>query len=272
MANKKNPLIDTFFKNSGTKTKGKKTKKTSLYVLLIFIAIQLSPVLFINSTYDYFIGQGMDPDTAQAATSGWLIFLAMGIGFAIALIVVFRDKKFFDIWKGKKLGIGWAILWGLFGFLLLIIGQSLAALIELAIGIDPGSENTSNLVSIAEVVPAAIFAVVLFGPVMEELVFRRVIFGSMIQTTNFWIATAVSALVFAAVHLEFTHLLLYFTTGLILAFLYQKTKRILTPIIAHILLNGYVMLIQLNMDKINRFIERMEQLEQIQFITQIFFR
>ncbi|TAA71666.1 CPBP family intramembrane glutamic endopeptidase [Planococcus salinarum] len=265
MTTRKNPLSNKLFKNSGTKTK-KKTKRTSLYVLLIFIAIQLSPVLFINSTYDYFIDQGLDPDMAQAATSGWLIFIAMGIGLAIALILVFRDKKFFDIWKGKKLGIGWTLLWGIFGFLLLLIGQSLAALIEFAIGIEPGSENTANLVSIAEVVPAAIFAVVLFGPIMEELVFRRVIFGSLNQVTNFWIATAVSAVVFAIVHMEFAHILLYFTTGLILAFLYQKTKRLLAPIIAHILLNGYVMLIQLNMDKINRFIERLEQLEQLQFV------
>ncbi|WP_422122239.1 CPBP family intramembrane glutamic endopeptidase [Planococcus sp. X10-3] len=265
MTTKKNPVKDLFFKNSGTKTK-KKPKKTSLYVLLIFIAIQFSPILFLTTTYDYFIAQGLEPDVAQAATSGWLIFIAMGIGFAIAMFVVFRDKKFFDIWKGKKLSMGWTILWGIFGFLLLLIGQSLAALIEFAIGIEPGSENTSNLVSIVEVVPAAVFAVVLFGPVMEELVFRRVIFGSLNQTTNFWIATAVSAIVFAIVHMEFAHILLYFTTGLILAFLYQKTKRLLAPIIAHILLNGYVMVIQLNMDKINRFIERLEQLEQLQFI------
>lgn len=266
MTTRKNPLQDKLFKPNGTRTKKKKTQKTSIYILLIFIVVQLSPVLFINTTYDYFIGQGLDPDAANASTTGWLIVLAMGIGFAIAMFVVFRDKKFFDIWKGKKLNIGWTILWGVFGFLLLLIGQSLAALIEFAIGIEPGSENTANLVSIVEVVPAAIFAVVLFGPVLEELVFRRVIFGSLNQATNFWIATAVSAIVFAIVHMEFAHILLYFTTGLVLAFLYQKTKRLLAPIIAHILLNGYVMLIQLNMDKINRFIEKMEQLEQLQFV------
>ena len=203
----------------------------------------------------------MEEATAEIATSGWLIFLAMAIGFVITLIVVFRDKKFFEIWKGKKSGIAGSILWGLLGFLLLLIGQSLAALIEIAIGIEPGSENTSSLVTIAEVVPLAIFAVVLFGPVLEELLFRRVIFGSLNQRTNFFVATAISALVFALVHMEFVHLLLYFSTGLILAFLYQKTKRIITPIIAHVCLNGYVMLIQLNMDKIEEFIKQMENLQ-----------
>nr|WP_316045901.1 CPBP family intramembrane glutamic endopeptidase [Planococcus glaciei] len=101
----------------------------------------------------------------------------------------------------------------------------------------------------------------LFGPVLEELVFRRVVFGSLNQTTNFFLATAVSALVFAAVHLEFSHLLIYFSTGLVLAFLYQKTKRIITPIIAHVMLNGFVMIAQLNMEKLENFLKQLEQMQ-----------
>ncbi len=264
-------FIDNFLKNgssskpntkkdSGYRTKSK-GKKTPLYVLLIFIAAQLSPILFIAPTLSYFQGQGMDRAAAGAATSGWLIFLTMGIGFVITLLVIFRDKRFFDIWRGAKSSVFMSVVWGLLGFLLLLIGQSLAAMIEMAMGIDPGSENTASLVTIAEAVPLAIVSIVLFGPILEELVFRRVLFGSLNQTTNFFFATAISALVFALIHFDFTHLLLYFTTGLILAFLYQKTKRIITPIIAHICLNGYVMLIQLNMDKILEFQKQMEELQ-----------
>lgn len=278
MPTKRKPFIDNFFKNdssSGSKVKStgarrpKSTgKKTPLYVLLIFIAAQLSPVLFISPTLNYFLDQGMDRQTAGIATSGWLIFLTMGIGFILTLIVIFRDKRFFDIWRGTKSSLPMSIVWGFLGFLLLLIGQSIAALIEMRFfGIDPGSENTASLVSIAEIVPLAILSIVLFGPILEELVFRRVLFGSLNQTTNFFFATAVSALVFALIHFDFTHLLLYFTTGLILAFLYQKTKRIITPIIAHICLNSYVMLIQLNMDKILEFQEKMEELQSAGFFS-----
>ncbi|MGK7380034.1 CPBP family intramembrane glutamic endopeptidase [Planococcus sp. 1R117A] len=239
----------------------RKGKKTPLYVLLIFIAVQLLPILFIAPTLNYFRGQGLDEATALASTSGWLIVFTMGVGFIVTMIVILRDKRFFDIWKGKKSSLLAAIGWGVLGFLLLLIGQSIAAMIEMAIGIEAGSENTMALVNIAEVVPMAILAVVLFGPILEELVFRRVVFGSLNQTTNFFVATAVSALVFALVHMEFSHLLLYFTTGLVLAFLYQRTKRIITPIIAHIMLNGYVMLIQLNMDKIENFLKQLENIQ-----------
>ncbi|MBD8016276.1 MULTISPECIES: CPBP family intramembrane glutamic endopeptidase [Planococcus] len=272
MPTKRKTFIDSFLKNgSSSRPKTKKNSsyrpkaqgtKTPLYVLLIFIAAQLSPILFISPTLNYFLDQGMDREAAGAATSGWLIFLTMGIGFILTLLIIFRDKRFFDIWKGTKSTVLMSVVWGFLGFLLLLIGQSVAALIEMKVlGIDPGSENTASLVYIAEAVPLAIVSIVLFGPILEELVFRRVLFGSLNQTTNFFFATAISALVFALIHFDFTHLLLYFTTGLILAFLYQKTKRIITPIIAHMCLNGYVMLIQLNMDKILEFQEQMEKLQ-----------
>jgi uncharacterized protein len=249
-------------KTNSASTKTKRTaKRTPLYVLLIFIAVQLSPLLVVVPTFNYFRNQGLDEETAQIATSGWLLAITMAIGFLLTLLVIARDKKFFDIWKGKKTTLLAAISWGFLGFLLLLVGQTIAAYIEMAIGIPPGSANTQTIVNIAEVVPFAIVAVVLFGPVMEELVFRRVVFGSLNMTTNFFVATSISALVFALVHMEFSHLLLYFTTGLVLAFLYQKTKRIITPIIAHVLLNGYVMLIGLNMDKIQDFLKQLENLQ-----------
>ncbi|MDN7243021.1 CPBP family intramembrane metalloprotease [Planococcus sp. N028] len=249
-------------KTNTTATKTKRTaKRTPLYVLLIFIAVQLSPILVVVPTFNYFRNQGLDKKAAEIATSGWLVVISMALGLIVTLIVIARDRKFFDIWKGKNAGLPKAIGWGLLGFLMLLVGQSLAAYIEIAMGIEPGSENTQNIVILTETVPLTIMAVVLFAPILEELVFRRVIFGSLNQTTNFFVAAGISALVFAAVHMEFTHLLVYFTSGTILAFLYQKTKSIITPIIAHIMLNGYVMLIQLNLEKIQDFLKQMENLQ-----------
>lgn len=252
---------DTSSNKSAKKKYGRKLPKTPLYILLAFIVIQLAPALVVVPTYNYFLGQGLDPETAEATTSGWLIVSSMAIGFVIMMILVLRDKNFFNIWKGKRAGIWVSIGWGVLGFFLVYFGQIIASLIEMKIGIEPGSENTMSLVNVAEVVPLTVLAIVFFGPVMEELVFRRVVFGSLNQTTNFFIATAISALVFALVHMEFSHLLVYFSTGLVLAFIYQKTKRIITPIIAHILLNAFVMVIQLNMDKIEAFTKYLESLQ-----------
>ena len=101
-----------------------------------------------------------------------------------------------------------------------------------------------------------ILSAVIFAPVLEEIIFRRVIFGSLIQKYNFWISAIVSGVVFSAIHLEFEHLLLYAVCGLIFAFLYYKTKSIWTSIIAHMLLNGSVTLIQFYYEPIKDFLDK----------------
>lgn len=241
-----------------------KPRRTALFVLLIYIIAQVSGVFLIIPLFTYFQGQGLTEQTARFSATGWVTFITFGLGLLAILILTTRDKRFFDIWKGKSSSIWGALVWGVLGFFLLLIGQTVAAMIEVALGIEPGSANTTNIATVAAAAPIMVIAVVVFGPILEELVFRRVVFGSLNQTMNFWFATAISALVFAAIHLEFIHLLLYFTTGLVLAFLYQRTKRIITPIIAHMLLNGYVMLIQLNMDKIESFMRQLEELQKLQ--------
>ena len=100
-----------------------------------------------------------------------------------------------------------------------------------------------------------IIVIAVIGPILEEFVFRRVIFGSFFQVWGFWLSAIVSAIVFAAIHFDFTHILLYTICGLIFAFLYYKTKRLLTSIVAHILLNSYVSVINLNFDKIQQYLD-----------------
>ncbi|AQQ52160.1 CPBP family intramembrane glutamic endopeptidase [Planococcus lenghuensis] len=242
----------------------RRKRRTALYVLLVYFIAQLSGIFLIIPLHNYFLGQELSAEAARFAAAGWVTFITFGLGLLVIIFLIFRDKRFFDIWQGKESSIWAAIGWGVLGFFLLLVGQSLAAIIEVAFGIEPGSENTASIAMVAAAAPIMIIAVVLFGPILEELIFRRVIFGSLNQTMNFWLATAISALAFAAVHMEFVHLLLYFTTGLILAFLYQKTKRLLTPIIAHVLLNSYVMLIQLNIDRIENFMRQLEEIQRLQ--------
>ncbi|MER2030944.1 MAG: CPBP family intramembrane glutamic endopeptidase [Solibacillus sp.] len=167
----------------------------------------------------------------------------------MSFILISRNKQFWEVFKGEKASIGASIGWGIIGFFLVFLGQTIGAYIELALGIDMGSENTEAIMGVTKVAPIMILATVFLGPILEELVFRRVIFGSIIQNYNFWIASIISAIVFAAIHMDFTHILLYTICGMIFAFLYHKTKRLLTPIIAHILLNGFVTFIQMNADK-----------------------
>ena len=56
------------------------------------------------------------------------------------------------------------------------------------------------LANIAKISPIIIVSIVIFAPLLEEIIFRRVLFGGLYSKTNFWIAALVSAVVFAVVH------------------------------------------------------------------------
>lgn len=230
-----------------------KTQKTAFFVLLTYIICQLSVLilLLIPDLKDLLLQFISAPTEREQLIklSAWWNTIAFALAFIVSFLLISRDKQFWNIFKGEKASIRASIGWGVIGFFLVFFGQTIGAYIERLLGIDMVSENTQSIMDITKVAPIMIIAIVFLGPVLEELVFRRVIFGSIIQNYNFWIASIISAIVFAAIHMDFTHILLYTICGMIFAFLYHKTKRIITPIIAHILLNGFVTFIQMNADK-----------------------
>lgn len=96
-----------------------------------------------------------------------------------------------------------------------------------------------------------LMATVVLAPVAEELLYRGIIFGTMDQR-NRLLAYVVSTVLFAAVHVvgyitsyDIPTLLLcfvqYLPAGLCLGLAYSRSGSILSPILAHVLIN-YVVL------------------------------
>lgn len=221
-----------------------KAKKTPFYILIIYIVMQISSIFFLRPLYNYFKEANPQFTEQQLAlhTQGWYMFISMLVAFVLSFILIARDKSFFSNYK-DKLPLSQTILWGALGFVLVLAGQMIGSMIETLLGIEGGSDNTASLLNIVTAVPVAAISIALFGPILEELVFRRVIFGSLKQVTSFWLSALVSAMFFALLHNDIEHILLYAITGFILAFLYNKTGRILAPMIAHVLLNTFVLFI-----------------------------
>ena len=238
-----------------------KTQKTAFYVLITYIICQLSAFLLIliPGLKDILLSL-INAATEQEQLiilSAWWSTISFGIAFFVSFTLIQRNNQFWNVFKGEKSSTGEAFGWGIIGFFLVLLGQSLGAYIEQKIGIDMGSENTEAIMNVTKVAPIMMLATVIFGPVLEELVFRRVIFGSLIQNYNFWISSIISAIFFAAIHMDFTHIILYTICGMVFAFLYYKTKRLLTSIIAHILLNGFLTFAQMNIDKLQQITDSM---------------
>lgn len=145
-----------------------------------------------------------------------------------------------SIEKSSKPSIQKVILWGVGGTLLAFVAQYSAIAIELFIfHLPAGSQNTQTLMVTLGTYPLFILLIAILGPIMEEFVFRKVIFGSLFDITGGIGAAVISSLIFAFVHVD-GHILLYSMIGFVFSYLYYKTKSIAVPIIAHSLMNTVV--------------------------------
>lgn len=162
--------------------------------------------------------------------------------------------KNFDIFKKeniKKTLITLVIVTVIFFILYLLVNSITNSLIE-NLGISQ-AENQEFVVLLLQYAALPMFITTVFlGPIVEELVFRKCIFGLI---DNKYVALAVSSLTFASIHLlsslglgyNFLELLAislpYLTGGILFGLIYIKTKNIYYSIIVHILINLFSVVI-----------------------------
>ncbi|HLR59398.1 MAG TPA: type II CAAX endopeptidase family protein [Pseudogracilibacillus sp.] len=159
--------------------------------------------------------------------------------------------------KTSQTGVGKIITWSIIGLFLAYLAQLTAASIEMyVLGIDPGSENTADIMKVINASTIFLLIPAIFAPILEELVFRKIIFGSLYKRMNFFWAAILSSIAFGVIHLDLTHLLIYTGMGLVFSYLYVKTKTIIVPIIVHMGMNTITVLAQLFID-----VEELERLQ-----------
>jgi len=203
------------------------------------------------------------PNQAGQILIYWSIF-----SFAAALVIILwlmRPDMEMPAHREAS-SVGGVIGWSIFGVFLALFAQGFAALIEIEIlGIDPGSENTMQIMDIARANALFILVPAIIAPILEEIIFRKIVFGSFYKRMNFFLAALLSALVFAVVHWDFEHLLIYTAMGFVFAFLYVRTKRILVPILVHAGMNTFVVLGQYSLDpeEIQKMLDDLEQMQMI---------
>ncbi|WML29250.1 type II CAAX endopeptidase family protein [Neobacillus sp. OS1-32] len=213
-------------------------KKEYWIILIVYIAMQFSGIIGMP-----LLVRGLKIDRVMALPI-WLI-----ISFTLALIIILFILRKDSHARGPKgtgqgSSIGHSIIWAVSGFFLALFSQYAAAIIEQLLGIHMGSENTQQILNIIDIFPQAMIVTSIIGPILEEIVFRKIIFGSLYRRFNFIISALISSVIFALAHMEPEHIILYSAMGLTFAFLYVKTNRIIVPIFAHVMMNTLVVLVQ----------------------------
>ncbi len=80
--------------------------------------------------------------------------------------------------------------------------------------------------------------IVLTGPIIEEFVYRGIVFNYLKRHFNIRFAIIISSILFALIHFDFSgQIIVKFIYGLVFCISYQKTKSLTVPIILHIIIN-----------------------------------
>jgi len=78
---------------------------------------------------------------------------------------------------------------------------------------------------------------VVLGPIAEELFFRFYLFRFLVEQVGPGFGYVVSSVTFALIHFHLPALPLYLFYGLLLAWVYRRTGRLLAPVVTHMFIN-----------------------------------
>jgi uncharacterized protein len=235
-------------------------KKEYWIILIAYIAMQFSSILGVPLLIFAGTSLGKSLEEMQTLSVAYWIVISFTITLIIILALLRKELKAVRELRDAS-SVPVSIAWAVGGIFLAFFAQTLAANIENMIGIEMGSENTQDILKLIQTFPAVIIVSSIIGPILEEIVFRKIIFGSLYKRLNFFLSALISSVIFALAHTELEHTLLYSAMGFTFAFLYVKTKRIIVPIFAHVAMNTFVVIIQLNKEPIENWLEKMEKIQ-----------
>ncbi|MCQ2010409.1 MAG: type II CAAX endopeptidase family protein [Sporolactobacillus sp.] len=202
------------------------------YILIVLVYL----ICFISPLIPGFPKGGSSSGDAYAA----VFFLTL----IIVSLLLIPERR---LARGPVASIGESIAWAICGVFILFVLQIATALINsLILGQPISSQHTQDVVQMTRKAPLFIFAVSIIGPMLEEIVFRKILFGSLKKGIGFFFAALISSLIFAAGHFDFSHLLIYVVIGFFLCYAYHKTGRIWVTMFMHAAMNATVVLLSLS--------------------------
>lgn len=189
-----------------------------LYILLLLNPILLFIIASVYATYN------IDNLTNFINNYGGIILILTNIIYIIYIIKKYRIKvnKYNLIDNYPKIYLFISIPLFLNSLILLINNQKIP---------------TINIY-------IALFGSVIIGPILEELVFRYLIYNNLNKFNKKNTSIILSSLIFALVHNGFINIVYAFIIGTILTIIYSKNKNIKEVIILHMVANFMSLLIK----------------------------
>ncbi|WP_309123216.1 CPBP family intramembrane glutamic endopeptidase [Paenibacillus sp.] len=84
-----------------------------------------------------------------------------------------------------------------------------------------------------------------FSAILEEVVYRKIIFSNLDRRIGFWGAAAISSLLFAVSHYNYAAHLGYFFLGMVWCYAYKKSGNLGVVIAAHTIFNAIYFVVRI---------------------------
>ncbi len=128
----------------------------------------------------------------------------------------------------------------------IVLGSVVALIISVAVsqlGIEPeGMKQAMEIAREPAMFAGSLFVMAVLAPMVEEAVFRGLLYGWVAGRWGTLAAWLVSSILFAAAHVELAHVILVFPLGLWFGWLRRRTDSLWPSLVAHMINNGSAVL------------------------------
>lgn len=220
-----------------------------VYVILMFIGLPMIVQLFQVVT-------GYNLRDSSIGIRGTILIVSLLIGISMCLYIFYLVRYVYHR-SFTALGLTTAnvfshIVLGIKRYLItlpfIVIAGYVVNLISHYYGVSPDMQDVVKWV-LDEKSPFLLFFLLFFGTVMapciEEIIFRGFLQSALKKSFGGRYAIIISAFLFAFVHMDLFASLQIFILGLLLGFLYEKTKTLAASIFVHILHNSLTVILLL---------------------------
>ena len=211
----------------------------SVFILLA-LGLVVGAVLSAPFTADVIALQSGEGELSLLGSAVILVAAQVGL-LAVGYLFVYLPRALAalpsfpgrDPLRAVLIGIGWGVLAWVGTTIVLYLVDALLRALDQPPPVGPAEQ------AIAMLDPwLVVIAIVIFAPIAEELFFRGIVFNAWLREAGRPWAYLGSAALFAVIHLSVVSLLPIFLLGLALAWVYERTRTLLAPIVMHATVNA----------------------------------
>ncbi len=231
-----------------------------LWIALFSVAIFTAPNLVLVGV------AGTDAVETVAIESSGLIVLNLLVGlvlqlvvFAVALLPLLAAGRPYNRLLGPTRTTGAMVAIGLAsGVAVAVLAYALNAIVVLLTGAEEPVQQQLLQDALAGGLPLVLVSVlaVIVAPLVEEVIFRGVLFRAMADRINLGVALVLSSAIFAVIHVEVVlsqpaALVGLFVVGFVLAVAFHLTGNIMVPILGHAVFNAISLALTVAVDRLD---------------------